>query len=54
MNSEQVSGIARALISAVGGYFVGRGLVDADTVVAVGGAVATIITAVWSVMSKKA
>lgn len=53
MNSEQIAGIARALISAVGGYFVGRGFVDADTVAAVGGAVATIVTAVWSVMSKK-
>jgi len=53
MTSDQIAGVVRALVSAAGGYFVGRGVVDADTVAALGGAFATIATAVWSVWSKK-
>jgi len=53
MNAEQIAGVVRAVIAAIGGYFVGRGVVDADTVTAVGGAAATIATAIWSVMTKK-
>ncbi len=53
MNSEQIGGIVRALVSAVGGYFVGKGIVDASTVTSVAGAVATIVVAVWSVVAKK-
>lgn len=53
MTAEQVGGIVRAIIAAVGGYFVGKGITDAATVTAVGGAVATLVVAVWSVLSKK-
>lgn len=53
MTSEQFAGIARALVAAVGGYLVGKGLTDAETVAAVAGAVATIAAAVWSVLSKR-
>ena len=53
MSAEQIAGIVRALVAAVGGYFVGKGLVDANTVAAVGGALATLATAIWSVGSKK-
>ena len=53
MTSDQVAGIVRAIIAAVGGYLVGKGITDAATVTAVGGAVATIVAAVWSVLSKK-
>ena len=53
MNGEQIAGIVRAVVSAVGGYLVGKGLVDSETVVSVAGALATIATAVWSVASKK-
>lgn len=52
MTSEQLGGIIRALLSAVGGYLVGQGLVDANTAATIGGAVATLIVAVWSVWSK--
>ena len=54
MTGEQIGGIVRALVAAAGGYFVGRGLVDGETVATIGGALATIATAVWSVWSKKA
>lgn len=53
MNGEQIAGIVRAVISAVGGYLIGKGIVDAATVTAVAGAAATIVAAVWSVYSKK-
>jgi hypothetical protein len=53
MTGEQVGGIVRALLSAVGGYFVGKGLVDASTMTTIVGAVATLATAVWSVRVKR-
>jgi hypothetical protein len=54
MTGDQLAGIARAICSAVGGYLVGKGLIDASTATAIAGAAATIATAVWSVLSKKA
>lgn len=53
MKSDEVGGIVRALVSAAGGYLVGKGLVDSATATTVGGAAATIIVAVWSVWSKR-
>jgi hypothetical protein len=53
MTGEQIAGIVRAIVAAVGGYLVGKGLADAETVAAVAGAAATIAAAVWSVLSKK-
>ena len=38
MNGEQIAGIVRAIVAAVGGYLVGKGLADAETVAAVAGA----------------
>jgi O-antigen/teichoic acid export membrane protein len=53
MTGEQIAGIVRAVVAAVGGYLVGKGFADAETVAAVGGALATIAVAIWSVRSKK-
>ena len=53
MTGEQIAGIVRAIVAAVGGYLVGKGLAVAETVAAVAGAAATIVAAVWSVLSKK-
>ena len=53
MNGEQVGGIVRAIVSAVGGYLVGRGFIDESTAVSLAGAAATIAVAVWSVLAKK-
>ena len=53
MTKEQVGGIIRAVLSAVGGYLVGKGVVDADTAAQITGAVATLGVAIWSVISKK-
>lgn len=54
MSKEQIAGIVRALVAAVGGYFVGKGLLDGATMETIAGAVATLATAVWSVWAKKA
>ena len=53
MNGEQIAGIIRAVIAAVGGYFVGKGVIDAETVSAIAGAFTTIIVAAWSVLAKR-
>lgn len=53
MSASEVGGIARALASALGGYLVGKGLVDSETATALGGAAATIIVAVWSIVAKR-
>ncbi len=53
ITAEQVGGIVRALAAAVGGYFVGQGVIDAETATALAGAAVTIATAIWSVWAKK-
>jgi hypothetical protein len=54
MTGEQIAGVVRAIIAAAGGYFVGQGLVDAETVTTIGGAVATLAAAAWSIYAKRA
>lgn len=53
MNPQQIAGIVRALVAALGGYFVGKGMLDGATMETIAGAVATLATAIWSVWSKK-
>lgn len=53
MNSDEVKGIVRTLLATLGGYFVAKGVVDAETVSAVSGAAASVAVAVWSVRSKR-
>ena len=53
MTGEQLAGIVRAVIAALGGYFVGQGMVDAETVTTVGGAAATLAATLWSVYAKR-
>jgi hypothetical protein len=53
MNKDEIYGVARALLAAAGGFGVSRGWIDSETVVALAGAVATIIAAAWSVKSKR-
>lgn len=54
MTSDQIGGIIRAIVAAVGGYFVGKGITDAATVTAIGGAIATLAMGIWSIYSNKA
>jgi ABC-type proline/glycine betaine transport system permease subunit len=53
MTQDQVGGIVRALVAAAGGYFVCQGLVDSETMLTLGGAVTTIVVAVWSIYNKR-
>jgi hypothetical protein len=53
MSSVEVGGIVRALASALGGYLVGKGMVDAETATTLGGAATTIAVALWSVWNKR-
>ena len=53
MTQEQVGGIVRAIVAAAGGYFVGQGLIDAQTMMTLGGAVTTLAVAGWSIWSKR-
>jgi len=52
MSSDQIQGIVRAVLAAAGGYFVAKGYFDSATLNNVIGAILTIGTAVWSVVSK--
>lgn len=52
MNGDQIAGIVRAIVAAIGGFLVAKGTIDEATVIAVSGALATLATAVWSVKSK--
>lgn len=53
MTGEQIAGVVRAIVAALGGYLVGQGLTDAETVATVGGAAATLAAAAWSIWSKR-
>jgi hypothetical protein len=53
MNKNEVYGIVRTILAAVGGYFAGQGVIDSETAVALAGAGATIVAAVWSIKSKR-
>lgn len=53
VTGEQIGGIVRAVVSAIGGYLVGKGYIDSETALAVTGAVVTLATAIWSVVSKR-
>lgn len=53
MTASEVGGIARAALSALGGFLVAQGLIDSETATALAGGAATIIVAVWSIISKR-
>ena len=53
MTGEQLAGVVRAIVAALGGYFVGQGVTDAETVATVGGAAATLAAALWSIYAKR-
>ena len=53
MNKNEVYGVVRTILAAIGGYFAGQGVIDSETAVALAGAGATIVAAVWSIRSKR-
>ena len=52
MSSEIVGGIVRHLLTAVGGYFVATGTLDAGTAEMAVGALVTLAGIAWSIWSK--
>lgn len=53
MAKEEVFGVTRTLLAALGGFAAAKGWIDSETAVSLAGALATIIVAVWSVKSKR-
>lgn len=53
MNKNEVYGVTRAILAAVGGFVAGQGWIDNETAVSLAGALATLVAAVWSVKSKR-
>ena len=53
MNRDMWLGLIRHLLTAVGGFFVAKGTVDADTMNTAIGAGVTLGGAVWSVIDKR-
>lgn len=53
MTQEQFGGIVRALLSAIGGYLVGQGILDAATETTIIGALATLAVTGWSIYSNR-
>lgn len=53
MDPVMIGGIVRALLAALGGVLVTKGVVDNGTVESIAGAAAVIVTGVWSVLSKR-
>lgn len=50
---EAILGVVRAILAAVGGYFVSKGVIDEGVVNSIIGALMVILTGVWSVVSKR-
>ena len=48
LTGDQIGGIARAVLGAIGGMAVTRGMVDQSTMVTVVGGLVTVIVALWS------
>lgn len=53
MTKNELYGVVRTVLAAVGGIAVGKGWVDSETAVSLAGALATIFVAVWSVKAKR-
>lgn len=53
MSSDEIGGLTRTILAFAGGYAVANGIVDQATMMTVVGAVATLVTAGWSIWSKR-
>lgn len=53
MNQNQILGIARHILTFVGGFLVVRGTIDESTLTELVGSVITLAGLIWSVVDKK-
>jgi len=51
--NDSIKSLIRHVLSAAGGFLVAKGLVSADQLPEVVGAVITLVAAAWGIMSKK-
>lgn len=54
MTSDQIGGIIRTILAAIGGVIVGKGWIDNETMLAISGAIATIVVGGWSWWTNRA
>jgi hypothetical protein len=54
MTAEQIWGVIRTILAAIGGWAVGKGYIDNEILTAILGGLGTIFIAGWSWWSKKA
>ena len=52
-DNKPIFGVIRHILTSVGGYFVGTGIVDAATVEAIVGGVLAVAGVAWSLIEKK-
>ena len=52
MNKERILGLARHILTFMGGILIAKGIVDETTAAEVVGAIVTLIGGVWSVLDK--
>ena len=53
MNTDQITGILRAVLAAIGGWAIGKGYIDNGTATMLSGVAVTIGTALWSAWTNK-
>ena len=53
MNQDQITGALRAVIAAVGGYLAGKGAIDNDMLLTLGGLAAPLAAIIWSLVNNK-
>ena len=53
INGDVIAGMVRHVFTTFGGVLVTKGVVSADELTAIGGAIATLVGFVWSYVSKK-
>ena len=53
MDGEQIWGIVRTVLAAIGGVAVGKGWIDADLLTSILGGLGTVFVGIWSYVAKK-
>lgn len=52
MNKEQIASIVRQILLAVGGFVVGKGWIDNETMITIAGALSVVAGSVWALWSR--
>ena len=52
MNSDQITSIIRQIMLALGGFFVGQGWVDHETMIQIAGALSILVASGWALWTR--